>query len=390
MRTQVTSQARFALLLAGLLALASPVRAETASADDNARFLAGLPVPAGSALAPFEAEPGWKRHASAFDAAFNRVDKAQLAKVRAWSSANVPAAVRRPTLYYFFSGPDFLYANAFFPDATTYVMCGLEPVGSIPDLTKLSKGAASQALGTLQTSIRSLMGMSFFKTIDMASELRSGAVTGTLPVLYAFLARSGKTIKDASLVQIGEGGEVQPESGGKGAHGAKITFSSAGGPTQTLYYFSANLANDGFGKSGIGQLGDKLGDGNALVKSASYLLHNGGFSQVRSFLMQKSAAIVQDDTGPPVSVYDTAKWELKPFGRYAGPISLFAGRGQPKMTELFRSQKPGELGFGIGYRYRPSESSLLLAVKKDAAVATPAPAPKENPPAASAEEQKKP
>lgn len=355
-----------AVLLAGLLALAAPARAaDTASADDTAKYLAGLPVPASSPLAPLEAEAGWKRHASTFNAAFDRVDRAQLAKVRAWSTTHIGASLRKPTLYYFFSGPDFLYANAFFPDATTYVMCGLEPVGPIPDLTKLKKGTAPEALRTLQTAIRSLMGVSFFITNDMKTELRSGPVTGTLPVLYAFIARSGKTISDVALVQIGADGAIEPESGAKtGAHGAKITYASPGGPAQTLYYFSANIANDGFGKSGLGQFGDKLGEGNALVKSASYLMHDAGFSQVRSFLMEKSAAIVQDDTGPPVALFDRAKWDLKPFGRYVGPISLFPGRGQPKMTELFAKEKPGPLGFGIGYRHRLSESSLLLAVKK--------------------------
>ncbi len=356
----------FTVLLVGLLALAGPVRAaETASADDTARYLAGLPVPATSPLAPLEAETGWKQHAKAFDTAFARVDRTQLAKVRAWSAAQIGAVLRKPTLYYFFSGPDFLYANAFFPDAATTVMCGLEPVGPIPDLTKLKKGAAAEALRTLQTAIRSLMGVSFFITDDMKTELRAGPVTGTLPVLYAFLARSGKTIGDVALVQIGSDGSIEPESGARtGAHGAKIVFASAGGPAQTLYYFSANIANDGFGKSGLGQFGEKLGDGNALVKSASYLLHSAGFSQVRTFLMQKSTAIVQDDTGPPVALYDRAKWDLKPFGRYVGPISLFPGREQPKMTELFAKEKPAPLGFGIGYRHRMSESSLLLAVRK--------------------------
>ncbi|GJD84839.1 hypothetical protein [Methylobacterium haplocladii] len=359
-------QTGFAVLLAGLLALSAPARAaEAASADDTAKYLAGLPVPAASPLAPLEAEAGWKQHASYFNTAFARVDKAQLSKVRDWSSAHIGAGLRKPTLYYFFSGPDFLYANAFFPDATTYVMCGLEPVGPIPDLTKLKKGTASQALRTLQTAVRSLMGVSFFKTIDMKTELRSGPVTGTLPILYAFLARSGKTIGDVALVQIGADGTIEPESGARtGAHGAKITFSTAGGPAQTLYYFSVNIANDGFGKSGLGQFGERLGVGNALVKSASYLMHGGGFSQVRSFLMEKSSAIVQDDTGPPVALYDRTKWDVKPFGRYVGPISLFPGRGQPKMTELFHKEKPGPLGFGIGYRHRMSESSLLLAVKK--------------------------
>ena len=37
-----------------------------------------------------------------------------------------------------FSGPDFLYATSFFPNASTYVLAGLEPTGDIPQLTNLS------------------------------------------------------------------------------------------------------------------------------------------------------------------------------------------------------------------------------------------------------------
>ena len=36
-------------------------------------------------------------------------------------------------MFYMFSGPDFLYADAFYSKATTYVLSALEPVGSVPD-----------------------------------------------------------------------------------------------------------------------------------------------------------------------------------------------------------------------------------------------------------------
>jgi len=35
------------------------------------------------------------------------------------------------TMYYMFSGPDFLYAYTFFPNANTYILAGLEPVGQV-------------------------------------------------------------------------------------------------------------------------------------------------------------------------------------------------------------------------------------------------------------------
>nr|HML28485.1 hypothetical protein [Hyphomicrobium sp.] len=63
-----------------------------------------------------------------------------------------------------FSGPDFLYADAFFPSATTYVMAGLEPPGEIPDLRKYSRSQIAGALRDLRDSLSSVLSYSFFQT----------------------------------------------------------------------------------------------------------------------------------------------------------------------------------------------------------------------------------
>ncbi|TGD95818.1 hypothetical protein [Methylobacterium nonmethylotrophicum] len=353
------------LLLASLLVL--PLRAfaaEGPSPDDTARFLAGMPVAASSPLARLQEDRSWLQHANAFGAAFGAVEQRQMSRIRAWSGANLPA--RRSTVFYFFSGPDFLYANSFFPDATTYVMAGLEPVGAVPDLSRLPRASVPGVVRSLQTSIRSVLHLSFFKTIDMRSDLRASQASGALPVLYVFLARSGKTVRSTEFVRLDASG--QPTADGRGAQGVKITFASAGGPEQTLYYFSTNLANDGFRTSGIKPFCERLGVGDGLVKSASYLLHDSTFSDVRAFLLRQTATIVQDDTGVPAALFD-AKWQLRPYGSYHGPIAMFSGRYQPRMAELFRREPRGALGFGIGYRHRPNESSLVVATKRETALA---------------------
>ena len=66
------------------------------------------------------------------------LSSASLSKIRTWADANLAAP--RPTMFYMFSGPDFLYADAFYSKATTYVLSALEPVGSVPDLTRLPRG----------------------------------------------------------------------------------------------------------------------------------------------------------------------------------------------------------------------------------------------------------
>jgi hypothetical protein len=269
-------------------------------------------------------------------------------------------------MLYMFSGPDFLYANAFFPKATTYVLSGLEPVGTVPDLTAM-RGSVAPTLHQLRASLSTILSYSFFKTHKMRSDLRVGRVNGTLPILYVFLARSGKTIREVTPVRLDDGGALQPDVDGvrgTATRGVKIVFAGSDGEARTLYYFSTNLANDGVKSSKFLKFCETLAPGDSLIKSASYLLHSGGFSTVRDFLLANSAVVIQDDSGIPFAYYDSLKWDLQPFGHYRGPIGIFARGYQSKYAVFFRNSRP--IDFGIGYRWRPHESNLLLAVKTSA------------------------
>jgi len=271
--------------IAGLLLLAAPPlrAADAVSPNDTARFLAGMPPADDSPLAPLTKNHSWQQHASAFNAAFQRVEQSQLARIRAWSDRTLTAP--SPTMFYMFSGPDFLYANAFYPKAKTYVLSGLEPVGTVPDLTTL-RGSVSLELAELRYSLSSILSYSFFITKHMKSDLRAGRVNGTLPILYVFLARSGYAIREVTPVKVDNEGKVQPEADpgrGGAAPGIKIVFAGSDGEARTLYYFSTNLANDGVKSSGFLKFCETLAPGDSFVKSASYLLHSGGFSKVRVF-----------------------------------------------------------------------------------------------------------
>ena len=354
-RRAIIAAAAGLLLAAAAPALAAP------SANDTARFLAGLPPAADSPLAPLTKDPGWQQHGRTFNAAFERADKSQLSRIRAWSAGNLPAA--RPTMFYMFSGPDFLYANAFYPKAKTYVLSALEPVGTVPDLTTL-RGAVAAELAALRASLTTILSASYFITKDMKTDLRAGRVNGALPILYVFLARSGYAIREVAPVKLDSEGKVQAmtDAGRSAAPGIRIAFAGSDGEARTLYYFSTNLANDGVKTSGFLKFCEALGPGDSFVKSASYLLHSGGFSTVRDFLIAHSAAMVQDDSGIPLRYYDPRKWDLHPFGKYLAPLGIFPGTHQREYVDLFKKARP--IDFGIGYRFRPNELNLLLAIKK--------------------------
>jgi hypothetical protein len=354
---------KIAALAASLILVAAvPARAaDTATVDDTARFLAGMEPSADSPLQPLTKDPAWQHHAKFFDSAFAQLEQRQLAKVKAWADTNLAAP--KPTMFYFFSGPDFLYANAFYSKATTYVMAALEPPGAVPDLAKVSRGSVDSALYNIEHSLSTILNFSFFITKHMKTDLQVGQIGGALPILFVFLERSGKSIKSVTPIALDDSGTIHAagEDAGKNPQrGAKIVFAGSDGVEKTLYYFSTDLSNGGVRSSGFLKFCATLAPGNSLIKSASYLLHSGSFSTARDFLLTNSATIIQDDSGIPLGDYNPKKWRFFPFGHYAGPIGEFQGRYQQSYAELFRRAQP--MDFGIGYRWRAYESNLLLSV----------------------------
>ncbi len=359
---RIDSLLRF-VFLSALLLVAGPATLRAAdgqASDDIAHFLAGLAPSAGSPLASLANDPAWKKHAEIFAADWKSLDERQLDKVRVWSAANIKQS--QPALFYMFSGPDYLYANAFFPHAKTIIMSGLENSGGIPELSDFSARTVASEVGGVRAALGNLLKHSYFITSEMSSHL---ARRGTLPIIYVFLARSGKTIKDVSLVAIDKEGKLHPQSetGFEAtAKGAKIVAVGGDGEEQTIYYFRTDLSNKGVQSGGFLKFCESFGPSDAFVKSASYLMHTPGFSEVRDFLLKNTVALVQDDTGIPVKFLNPPEWQLHPFGTYLAPIRQFAHAQQPKLLELFKKDNPGPLNFTVGYHWG-KPSNLLLAVR---------------------------
>ncbi|MET0531546.1 MAG: hypothetical protein ABW003_24985 [Microvirga sp.] len=325
-----------------------------------------MPVRAESPLSARSTEPGWQQHAKTFETAFTTFEREKRSRIRKWSSEHLqqPASV----VHYMFSGPDFLHADAFFPAASTYVLSGLEPVGELPDPASLSAPQLARALGGLKSSLRNVLALSYFITANMGHDLAATRLSGTLPVIYVFLARTGHTITDVQRVMLDDAGEIVPDTSTarRPNRGAKISFRDGAGKEKTLFYFSTNLANDGFKEGPFARFSAKLGKGDSFIKSASYLLHGGGFSEARKFLLGHSKTIVQDDTGIPLRILEAEKWEVRAFGKYTKPIPDFSEMYQRQMKVLFDRQST-PIDFGIGYRSRRNQSGLIVATKMEQA-----------------------
>ncbi len=331
---------------------------DISSANDTARFLAGLSSHSNSSLNGLRRGALWRSHARSMDQRWRRAE-ARLGSIRSWRRGALGGiGAARNNIYYPFSGPDILYAHTFFPSARNYFLCGLEPVGSIPDLNTLSASELATALSGLQTSVATALDYSYFITKDMRRDLASTPLKGALPVLYTFLARTNHRIQSVERVSLTSGGKIVNSARG---NGVRIRCSSPGG-SRTVYYFSYNLSNGGGG--GFDKLMRSQGAGVTFIKSASYLLHSGGFSRVRNTILNASSAVLQDPSGVPFSFYDASHWDVALYGNYVRTLDMFRQYYQPDLAKAFQTHGGRRLGFGVGYVFNVGESSLLLAKRR--------------------------
>jgi hypothetical protein len=99
--------------VSGFIVIRASVLAENAaSLDDTPRLLAGLPVT--GPLAALAQDSRWQGHAAAMDKAWKTKEYFQLGPIATWMASHASDY-----------GPDFLYAYAFFPDASTYILAGV-------------------------------------------------------------------------------------------------------------------------------------------------------------------------------------------------------------------------------------------------------------------------
>ncbi len=340
------------------------------SADEQARFLSGLRVPAGSVLTRFQGEPEYLEHGTTYAETWRGFHKKYFSPMREWAAANVEPVVGRPrVLYYLFGGPDFVNAYALFPDAAVYVLGGLEPVGSIMPPEQLDAPRALAGLANLRESTLVTLQFSHFITKDMKVDLEETEFKGVMPILYSFVALTGGRIVGADYVGIGEGGAVALVSADVPSGmlpGLRIVFRRGGtGVPQTLFYVRADLSNDAFKLDGsLARWMAGLGPGVGYLKAASYLPHEPYFSNARDFLLTNCTAILQDDSGIPLRTFLGGDWRLNFFGEYTGTLDIFQKYVQPELLQAYRT--PGgtpELPFGTGYKWQPGASNLMLAVR---------------------------
>lgn len=337
------------------------ISVESVSVELNAiaSFLGGKQPTAIGDYAPAFNTMEWKNHQALLNTAWSKALADKVVPMRDWSKAE-KIEKKSQTLFYPFSGADFLHVYSAHPDYTSYYLFGLEPAGEIPKKENiLNPTLTSNVLSTIYKSVDENMSQSFFHTKYMAVEFNNPVLKGTIPVFMFFMNRMGVELTSIKPISFNDKGEIVDAK--DFSKGVRIGFMD-GGKNKELFYFSGDISDTGLKDTpGLKNMINSISkDATTMMKSASYLCHLPVFSGVRDMILANSFTVMQDDTGIPFRFYDQNKWNIRFYGVYTQPIALFGTRGQADLrAAVAGKEKP--IKFRYGYNNPPN---LMISTRK--------------------------
>lgn len=251
----------------------------------------------------------WAQHSKYIDSSWVRLEKKRLKAMRNWAAKEFAKPnANTKVVFYPFSGPDFLTATTFFPNADKYIMLGLEPVGKLPDFKKFKKGEYADYSADFKHSLGDIFDKSYFITRKMLNDFQSQKVNGLLPVLTFFIRKTGCEIANIKyLVRYGQDSISEVSYNYKNSDhkpfGVRVDFIQ-GGKQKSAYYFKYDVSDKKFNDTCVFfKYLNKNKNYITYIKSASYLLHANFMSNMRKMILKNSTCVVQDDTGIPYKYF---------------------------------------------------------------------------------------
>jgi hypothetical protein len=342
-------------------------------ATATAQLLAGItpnpPEPAFNRLIELEA---WKEHQKWMTSQWAQV-RGRLTVMESWREHEIKiAGAPKKTLIYPFSGPDFLNAYVLFPDHARYVFFSLERPGSMPDMESVTTGQFTKLLNDVRSAFRDIFERNYFITSYMTKQLTTPWIRGTVPVMAIMMALMNRRIVRVEPIDLfPELTRAFDSPDGKRPRvllrGVRIDFANpAATGNQQLYYYSLDATDKAleFYPEFLNWVG-QFKNSTALIKSASYLLHDGQFTKTRAMLLDTTDLVVQDDTGIPYRYISHSPWQVKLYGKYHKPIRPMEYAYQKDLEEAYKAKTAAtDLPFPFGYHWRGSQSGLILASRE--------------------------
>lgn len=338
--------------------------------DNIISFFSGKQYENRNCLGKFDSLTSWKKFSFRMDSGFSYLDTSRLIKMSNWAETEITYRHDTSVLFYPFGGPDFLNANTFYPNASKYILIGLEPVGKLPDICNMTPSEVDEYLDDIWFSLSDIFRRSYFITGHMVDALKKEEVGGATPLISIFIKRRGYKVVSLDYIGIDNTGNWQYSDSLKNkksfASGVKIDFVPVNSNRiQTLFYIRANLSDEGLKKNEpLRRYLYSLPIRHTYLKAASYLMHSKEFSQIRSLILDKSKSILQDDSGIAYRFFDKKYWDIKLYGKYQRPGKEFSWINEPDLAEAYHKMPVKQVPFTLGYNWRTRAINLLYAVKR--------------------------
>jgi len=293
-------------------------------------------------------------------------------RMQAWAARELPSAAGQ-TVFYPFSGPDFLAVHRLYPDASRYVLVALQEGGRPPVVERMADRIASATLRVHANAIISYVRKGFFVTARLGKGYSvPGVWTGITGMLMAFAALEGFDVVQAAPLRMMDGGDDVQTVDASGTHEAdwssvRLVLRDAAGDVKLLDYVDADLSNRGLPPgSAAWRCMDRWARGPVLIKAASHLLQFPPFSTLRDIILMRTSELVQDETGVRyadlIDGFDTTL-----YGRFVGVNPLFDPRPQRALMAAYRERSDVRpLDFPFGY-HKAAGPCLMVARRKGGA-----------------------
>lgn len=283
-------------------------------------------------------------------------------RARSWANVNIRAAGTCGCIvFYPFGGPDATYPRALFQDCNDFMLAGLEPAGGAMLFADLRHPHRARLVRRTRAALKSLLERGYFVTAALKRDTAPENLGGVLPLLVAQLARSDAQILRIEAVAFGASGDVERAAlrADGSAQAVVVTYHEVGeeGRHRRLWYFQQDLRNTIWRETRLAAWLSRQKRILGFFKAASYLPHSADFSELTEFILQRSAEILQDDTGIAFGRFAGSIWHRSAYGTY--------GYLLPEFREFFQGGIRDELGpfaplpFSIGYAAPRGEGLML-------------------------------
>ncbi len=330
----------------------------------------------------------WNEFSNRINKDFNLIKKERLDPMMKFGQKHLLSETDTALLFYPFSGPDFLHAFQFFPNANEYILLALEDIGSIPDFSSFSIDSTQNYAMNLNIFLRDIYMRSYFITGNMEDDIATNKVDGVLSTLYWFIKRTNHDIVSVEKITLDSLGNIIEEKtvnegwNSNGVDGVRFCFKTSDNKLKKLIYFSCDMSDQALtgrnnkrvyhNNPNLLVFLNNMRTCNTFIKAASYMMHHNkpdlSFNNVINVILSKSKSIFQDDTGVPFKYFKKNDWNIIPFGTYEKPIKDFDRwpyMMQEDLNSFFKNSKNhgGDLPFSLGYHWKDRKQNYTIYLK---------------------------